>query len=1010
MANPLKQLFGSLLFGKDANADAGERLQKQTDASGMIFFASPQVVSELKAGRGSPAALLETVVLQMLSEQGDADEIPNGYRLDEEVVVALDQEQGELLGLPEYFPHPFVVHAKGHTRKAGFSARMFALISGQEHPLERKGPYISAGGGPSYRLTLPGLMALKEIERHADLSADERTENENLHLMAVLQTAKRSGLDVDIGAFSKLDVVVPEGVGVIATRLPDGSLELCPALGDGSSPDQLDKRWKQLDMSREGGVLRVENRLVLLEPDKMAAVREVLGSKRIPADKVEEFIQTPSAFLDASIVNLDLGFSIRVVGVGKLQHMDFGPIDTQKRDWFAVDFRPNPPEALEKRITCTEELGAFRQTLDAARNQGADSVEFQGEMFDITDSPKVDSVLANIELSLTRDHSSDNTRPANKTSKERVTLLLKDADEINQSLLDKANKRQRPHVIATDNLRRMPFEHQSEGISWMVDLMLKALTDDHEDLYRVQGALLADDMGLGKTFMALATLAEYYSVQKARRAPEKPVLVVAPLSLLENWEDEIEKTFKRSPFRDVKVLQSGRDLTEFRVKGADRESVQLTALLDENDQMNESDIRYALNIGSDAGIHRLDMDRRLVLTTYQTLRDYQFSLCVIDWGVVVFDEAQNIKNPNTLQTRAAKALKADFKLLATGTPVENSLGDFWCLMDTAQPGLLGSWTEFRDRWVAPIARASEDTRDEQREEVGASLRKAVGSYMLRRIKEDRLPGLPKKYIRTGLPFASGAGIQISDELAAVMRGSQLKAYDEIIDNYRVESAANDMRGRALSALQQLRVVSLHPRLGATELLAVRGAKQAREIMEESAKLKVLLGQLDRIRSAEEKVILFMVTKQLQMALKLWLDQIYGLNIHIINGDTAAVQKKREVLTRKSMIEDFEAVHGFNIIIMSPVAAGVGLTVVGANHVVHVERHWNPAKEAQATDRVYRIGQKKDVFIHLPAAIHPEYDSFDVNLDRLLNSKLLIKDAVVTPEVVEEAEMIRSMGF
>ncbi|MFB2351132.1 SNF2-related protein, partial [Priestia megaterium] len=94
----------------------------------------------------------------------------------------------------------------------------------------------------------------------------------------------------------------------------------------------------------------------------------------------------------------------------------------------------------------------------------------------------------------------------------------------------------------------------------------------------------------------------------------------------------------------------------------------------------------------------LDMDRRLVLTTYQTLRDYQFSMCVIDWGVVVFDEAQNIKNPNTLQTRAAKGLKADFKLLATGTPVENSLGDFWCLMDTAQPGLLGSWQNLRDRW------------------------------------------------------------------------------------------------------------------------------------------------------------------------------------------------------------------------------------------------------------------------------------------------------------------------
>lgn len=139
-------------------------------------------------------------------------------------------------------------------------------------------------------------------------------------------------------------------------------------------------------------------------------------------------------------------------------------------------------------------------------------------------------------------------------------------------------------------------------------------------------------------------------------------------------------------------------------------------------------------------------------------------------------------------------------------------------------------------------------------------------------------------------------------------------------------------------------------------------------------------------------------------------EAYGLNIHIINGDTAAVQQKQDVLTRKTMIEQFEATVGFNIIIMSPVAAGVGLTVVGANHVIHVERHWNPAKEAQATDRVYRIGQQKDVYVHLPAALHPQFDSFDVHLDRLLNGKLMIKDAVVTPEPVDEKSMVASLGF
>jgi len=181
-------------------------------------------------------------------------------------------------------------------------------------------------------------------------------------------------------------------------------------------------------------------------------------------------------------------------------------------------------------------------------------------------------------------------------------------------------------------------------------------------------------------------------------------------------------------------------------------------------------------------------------------------------------------------------------------------------------------------------------------------------------------------------------------------------------------------------------------------------------MQISGKLAVLLNLLDQIRTKREKVILFMVTKRLQHALKIWLDQIYQLDVAIINGDTAAVAKKSDVLSRKQLIAVFEAKPGFNLLIMSPVAAGVGLTVIGANHVVHLERHWNPAKEAQASDRTYRIGQTRDVHIHLPAVKHPDHDSFDVHLDRLLRGKLMLKDAVVTPEAVSEEQMMRSMGL
>lgn len=517
--------------------------------------------------------------------------------------------------------------------------------------------------------------------------------------------------------------------------------------------------------------------------------------------------------------------------------------------------------------------------------------------------------------------------------------------------------------------------------------------------------------------MSLIAAAEYLVQQHHDGRAQKPVLVVAPLSLLENWEDEVAQTFKSIPFRDIVVLQSGRDLNQYRQKGAERESQQLASLVDDNGGMDEQAIRYALHIGPEAGAKRLDMDRRLVLTTYQTLRDYQFSLCRIDWGMVIFDEAQNIKNPNAIQTRAAKGLKADFKLLATGTPVENSLGDFWCLMDTVQPGLLGDWPQFRDRWVKPILDAAEEERDAVRTRIGSELRAAVGSFMLRRVKEDQLKGLPSKTIHSGVSNMQSGQQVPAPNLAVCMSGPQLQAYDAVLDGYRSQRASEDMRGRALAALSSLREVSLHPRLREEAKLMTSSAKEARQVMRESGKLAVLLNLLDEICQKGEKVILFMVTKRLQRLLKLWLDQIYGLNIAIINGETAAVAKKQEgitskaeEMTRKRLITAFEAQPGFNLLIMSPVAAGVGLTVVGANHVVHLERHWNPAKEAQASDRVYRIGQTKPVHVHLPAVLHPQFDSFDLHLDRLLRGKLMLKDAVVTPEPVSEGKMIQAMGL
>lgn len=1012
----LSDFFKSFIGERDAALSTLDGFLFTPDSSGLNFYLPIEVFRALREGKGNALQKVQLIVLNMLLEQGIAESTANGFHVDAEDVAGMDMEQAEILRLPRRFPGLFLTSISGRTGNSSFRVAVSIEMPEGLTSFTRKGPYLYLTSTEFYCLTPGELMGLMAWERHEALSPEMRGEAANLRFMAELQTAARSGMRIDLSHFERLDVTVPDNIGVTAMRLPDGSLQLCPSLGGGTTADQLDKRWSQLDMDAEGGVLHIENRVVLLDQARMDGIRNILANKRIPADKVAEFIATPTAFLDAALVNLDVGFSVRVAGIGKLQHMDFGYLDVSKNDWFALDKQPSPPEIIGKLIQSHDELQHFEEVLQAAQEQGATSLNFADEVIDITDAAHVQQQVAQVRKTLATPRQADpeipvDTDDSSEGPKEKVSVILKGADEINATLLDKANGAAIPRAPEWSNYARQPFPHQREGIDWMLKLLGGALQDDHDDLYRLQGSLLADDMGLGKTYMSLVAVGEYLAGQCAAEKLLKPVLVVAPLSLLENWEDEVAKTFNSIPFRDVVVLQAGRSLNDFRIAGAERESVQLASLADEDGMMDEQSIRYALAVGPEAGVQRLDMDRRLVLTTYQTLRDYQFSLCRIDWGMVIFDEAQNIKNPNALQTRAAKGLKADFKLLATGTPVENSLGDFWCLMDTAQPGLLGSWATYRDTWIKPIQAAEEHERDEVRTRLGEQLRKAVGTFMLRRVKEDQLEGLPSKTIRSGVEQVARGVQQYAPELGVVMRGVQLQAYDDVLNGYRARrTGAEDMRGAALAALTELRSISLHPRLGDEASLYSSNARQARQLMMESGKLDVMLTLLDDIRTKGEKVILFMMTKRLQRLLKLWLDQIYGLDVAVINGDTKAVATKAEDMTRKRLIAAFEAQSGFNLIIMSPVAAGVGLTVVGANHVVHLERHWNPAKEAQASDRVYRIGQEKDVSIHLPAVTHPQFDSFDVHLDRLLRGKLMLKDAVVTPEAVLEAEMVQSLGL
>ncbi|SON52548.1 SNF2-related protein [Vibrio tapetis] len=979
-------------FFKDTDRSVSFKFIPDANEGG-FFSVDKKQFENILSGTASEWLTHQYVTLKMLEEQGEAESIPNGFIVSAEVLARLGENLRESLELPERWQGQITADIKGTTGRSSFAVEL--AVTGQSgrdtYSYNVEGAVLRFGDTTSYLMSQPQWLVFTAQQKHNE---SKKQEFDNLTYLHNLQLAQQNGASIKLSHFDKLKIHSPEKISVEAGLDASGNLILTPHMGQEASHDDIQRVLGQM-MAPNANTLKIGKEIILFTEEKVKAVKEVLNNRVVPKTKVKEFLENPTAFIDASLVDLDLGFSLRVRGATAFKHAYFGETDDSGVDWFGKDFtaeQVNPISKVVADVKDTETLIQLEKIISDAKQIGASEITFEGKNYDINDSEVVSNTIDKIKSNISQNGSPDELpeelkdKTAGKVDLESDETIVVDIDLNDEDLSEsspliesKIHEVSRSGELDWSNHIRTPFKHQDVGVRWILGLLDQSYQDE-----KINGALLADDMGLGKTFMALSAVEHHYREVVQSQETQKPTLIVAPLSLLENWKDEVAKTFDKSPFHDIVILQSDGELKRFKNGGVE---IKANSVDD-----GEFEPRYSLNVGKGSA-DRLDMPGRLVITTYQTLRDYQFSLCLIDWGVVIFDEAQNTKNPNALQTRAAKGLKSQFKLVATGTPVENSLADFWCLMDTACPGYLGAYQDFRSNYITPIIQAAGDEVEEIRGRVGRELRIKVGALMLRRIKEDNLEGLPEKRMYVGVQDEQWKYLP---ELGKTMAGYQLKVYDGVIEQLE-ESEENHVLG----TLQRLRNGSLHPRLAdGGRLDAPKSKKELENIFNESDKFKSLLELLDSIKLRQEKCIIFAVNKRLQTFLSLALGLKYQLGpLSVINGDAKAVAKNKATPTRKSMISDFEAKDGFNIIIMSPVAAGVGLTVVGANNVVHFERHWNPAKEAQATDRVFRIGQTKDVNIYIPMALHPNMESFDVNLHRLLSKKTQLKDAVVTPEDV-----------
>ncbi len=453
--------------------------------------------------------------------------------------------------------------------------------------------------------------------------------------------------------------------------------------------------------------------------------------------------------------------------------------------------------------------------------------------------------------------------------------------------------------------------YQAEGVRWLWFMTELGL-----------GACLADDMGLGKTIQVLDLLLQRKRAAGKQKAP--PSLLVVPASLIGNWKQEAAKF--APTLRVCYVHRSEMEADEL--------------------------IRRTRDPAT--GFAEYD----LVVTSYGMVRRQPW-LEQMKWSLIILDEAQAIKNAGSAQTRSIKKLSGQRRMVMTGTPIENHVGELWSLFDFSSPGLLGSAGEFQ-RYVKRL--------NKQREgQAFAGLRRLVQPYILRRQKSDPTiaPDLPDK-------------IEMRTECGLTLPQTVLYAKAiEDLEKQLKEKSGMERRGLVLSALMQFKQICNHP----SQFL-----RESDFNPDHSGKF-LRLGQLcEPIFERQEKMLVFTQFQSMCDPLAEYLASLFGQPGLVLHGGTP-------VKRRSELVKEFQNNAARPYFVISLKAGGSGLNLTAASHVVHFDRWWNPAVENQATDRAFRIGQKRNVLVHKFVC----RGTIEERIDAMINDKRAVADQVLDGE-------------
>jgi SNF2 family DNA or RNA helicase len=455
-----------------------------------------------------------------------------------------------------------------------------------------------------------------------------------------------------------------------------------------------------------------------------------------------------------------------------------------------------------------------------------------------------------------------------------------------------------------DTLKASLFPYQKTGYLW-----LKYMLEE------TRGCILGDEMGLGKTIQVITELLHL----KAEGI--LPAIIIAPISLLTNWERECDK-FAPS-------------LNTFIHHGNNR-----------------------------TGNYRDLLQYDVVITSYTTVVSDLYMLNMIKWELVVLDEAQSVKNPLSARTKACKFLNRNRSLAVSGTPFENHVTDIWSLVDFIQPGLLGSLSKYNEI-------ISDDS------EGGKRIEPILSPLMIRRLVKDVAKDLPEKVV-------SAIPLQMSEK--------ECEQYDQYRNDLLREYDADKI---TLGMLQMLRIYCTHP-------YAAQKMPHAGNPSDVSVKYQRFCEIVEEILSRNEKVIVFTSYKMMFDIFQYDVPSRFGIPIWSINGETP-------VEDRQKIVDIFNVSPGAAMLILNPRAAGTGLNITGANHVIHFNLEWNPSLEDQSTARAYRRGQQKTVFVY---RLYYEGTIEEVVNDRINRKRDIAATAVIGTDGTNQdrEDIIRALSL